>query len=82
MTVSVLLFGPQAQLVGERAVQVQIEGTRINCTELRTALAKAAPVLTPSLSHSWFAVNHAYASEDQQIGPDDEVALIGMVSGG
>lgn len=82
MRVTVKLFGPQAQQVGRREVTVELGAARPTCAEVRTALQDAAPELATSLPGSWFAVNHAYVDEQHVIAADDEVALIGMVSGG
>ncbi len=80
--ITVKVFGPEATAAGRREVTVAVEAERPNCAELRRALAEAEPALAPRLDHCRFAVNNDYAAEDQRIGPDDEVALIGPVSGG
>lgn len=82
MRVDVLIFGPQASLVGSDRVPIALAGDRPSVSDVIAALGVAAPALAPSLDTSRLAVNHAYASEDQVILPGDEVALIGMVSGG
>ncbi len=46
------------------------------------ALAQDAEPLAPSLASSRLAVNHEFVDSEHVIKPDDEVALIGMVSGG
>jgi molybdopterin converting factor small subunit len=82
MRVSVLLFGPQATLAGARSVEVDVESDSPTATDILTALHEAAPALTGSLTSSRLAVNHEFAAADQTIHHGDEVALIGMVSGG
>ena len=82
MKVVVHLFGPQAQLVGETRVTVHLPDDAPTCGALRTALAREAPSLASSLATSRFAVNHEFADDDQRVADGDEVALIGMVSGG
>ncbi|HEX7010362.1 MAG TPA: MoaD/ThiS family protein [Phycisphaeraceae bacterium] len=82
MRITVLLFGPQAQRAGRRQVVVELPGTSTTCAELRKALAEAVPELATSLPNSRLAVNHAYADDNERITASDEVALIGMVSGG
>lgn len=81
MTVVVKLFGPDALAVGrpQLAFELPPEST---CRELRQKLRQAAPRLAGSLTASRFAVNHVFANEAQPLRPGDEVALIGMVSGG
>jgi molybdopterin converting factor small subunit len=82
MRVSVLLFGPQATLAGARSVDVVIQTDAPTASAVLTALREAAPALTGSLTSSRLAINHEFANADQSIQQGDEVALIGMVSGG
>ena len=94
MEVTVKLFGAEAEAVGEASVVVQVAGGAGNgadgvdgadgadCAAVRSALAAACPALEPLLSHARFAVNSSYATDDTVIMPGDEVALIGLVSGG
>ena len=82
MNVTVKLFGPQAMLAGRDAVIVTLPDEAVACGELRQALAEAEPRLAPSLPNSRFAVNHEYVREAHRVTATDEVALIGMISGG
>lgn len=82
MQINVLLFGPQATLAGARSVDVDLDSASPTAGEVLAALADAAPTLVGSLASSRLAINHEFASSDHTVGPDDEVALIGMVSGG
>ncbi|MEX0886391.1 MAG: MoaD/ThiS family protein [Phycisphaeraceae bacterium] len=82
MQVTVKLFGPQAQLAGCETLTLTLDAPQPTCGDLRIALADAAPPLAPSLPASRFAVNHEYVPDDQRISTDDELALIGMISGG
>ncbi len=82
MRVSVLLFGPQATLAGARSVDLAIEKEAPSVSDVLAALHEAAPALTGSLASSRLAINHEFAAADQTIRQGDEVALIGMVSGG
>lgn len=82
MRVSVLLFGPQATLAGARSVDVDIEDNAPTAGGVLAALREAAPALTGSLTSSRLAVNHEFVAAEQTIQQGDEVALIGMVSGG
>ena len=81
MTIAVKLFGPQAQLAGAREVRVEV-GDGATGAAVLAALGEAVPALRESLNGSRLAVDHAYVSEGQAIRPGQEVALIGMVSGG
>lgn len=82
MRINVLLFGPQATLAGARSVDVSVDNVAPTASDVLAALREAAPALTSSLKSSRLAINHEFAAGDQTIHQDDEVALIGMVSGG
>lgn len=80
MLVQVLLFGPEAAAVGRERLTVELE--RGDLAELRAAVAAAAPALAASLPAARFAINGEFASADARVAASDEVALIGLVSGG
>jgi molybdopterin converting factor small subunit len=82
MNVTVKLFGAQAQLVGRREVVVPLDEADATCAALRRGLAVAEPQLEASLTVSRFAINHEFADDERAISANDEVALIGMISGG
>ncbi|MEQ8848993.1 MoaD/ThiS family protein [Botrimarina sp.] len=82
MNVEVLLFGPQAAMVGARRLRVEVDSDHPTAEQVCQALSRHAPALRASLSSSRLAVNQSFAGPGQRVGPDDEVALIGMVSGG
>ncbi len=81
MRVRVLLFGPEADAAGASEVSVDVDETP-TCAALRAHLARAVPALVPSLPGCRFALNGEFAPDSSAIGEGDEVALIGMVSGG
>lgn len=82
MRVEVLLFGPQAAMAQADRIAINLDSATATAGQVLSALRQAAPTLAPSLDTSRLAVNHAYAYADDPITRDDEVALIGMVSGG
>lgn len=82
MRLEVLLFGPQAALVGERSVVIESPGDTVTAAEVIDRLATAAPALADSIGVSRLAVNHEFVGDDHSLLEGDEVALIGMVSGG
>ena len=82
MTVRVRLFGQEAHAVGQATVSVTLDDQPCTCAKLREALLTAEPRLATTLRHGRFAVNHVFASDAQPITATDEVALIGLVSGG
>ena len=82
MRFEVLLFGPQASLVGKQSAIIDTPSESPSASEVLNQLAQTEPELADSLRTSRLAVNHEFAEKDQAIGPEDELALIGMVSGG
>jgi molybdopterin converting factor small subunit len=81
MRIAVLLFGPEAAAVGRDCVEVEAPAAA-TCGDLRELLAAHHPALRRSLGAARFAVNSEFAPADRAIRPGDEVALIGLVSGG
>jgi molybdopterin converting factor small subunit len=81
MRVSVLLFGPEAAAAGSARVEVEAPAGS-TCADLREMLAARCPALRPHLPAARFAVNAEFAEPQAIITPADEVALIGLVSGG
>lgn len=82
MTIDVLLFGPAAEAAQTGRLPVPVEGGAVTCAELRQRLATLVPALERLLPASRFAVNHAFVADSHVVRPTDEVALIGLVSGG
>ncbi|MGQ0628624.1 MAG: MoaD/ThiS family protein [Phycisphaerales bacterium] len=81
MVLSVLLFGPERAALGRSRVEVTVsEGA--GPAEILRALAEQAPALAPLLRSGRIAINGAFAPPDARAAPGDEVALIGLVSGG
>jgi molybdopterin converting factor small subunit len=82
MTIDVLLFGPMAARAGTGRIRVRLPEAPPTCSSLREALARDRPELADHLPLHRFAVNARFAGEETVIREGDEVALIGMVSGG
>lgn len=78
----VKLFGPQARLVGRREIRVEATGPVVTCAAIRQVLAVVEPRLADSLAVSRLAVNQQFADDATRVQPQDELALIGMISGG
>lgn len=76
MVIHVRVFGADAELVGAEAVPVSMK-SGATCGQLLDELKRLHPQLTGRI-----ALNHAFAAVDQPIAQHDEVALIGLVSGG
>ncbi len=82
MRLTVKLFGPEAALVGRSEVEVELGPGQATCADLRQGLASAQPRLAAALGRCRLAVNHEFAGDEVELKPGDEVALIGLVSGG
>ncbi len=81
LEVRVKLFGPEARTAGVAEVSIFVgEGARASAVP--AGVERACPALRGRLGHCRVAVNHAFAGDEALIGPGDEVALIGLVSGG
>lgn len=81
MEVRILLFGPAADAAGAGRVTIRLDGER-TVAALSDAIVRAHPALATAVREGRFAVNHAFASPSTTIRPEDEVALIALVSGG
>jgi sulfur carrier protein ThiS len=81
MTIVVHLFGPQAVLAGTRELPVDVP-SGITAGDLLASLAATDARLAPSLRYSRIAVNFEFVGADAVVTEHDEVALIGMLSGG
>lgn len=81
MEVRVLLFGPEAAAAGCADVRLHIDGV-CTCASIKRELARSVPALAGVVGSARLAVNSEFASPEQAIMPGDEIALIGMVSGG
>src|SRR5262245_23561331 len=79
--VRVLLFGPEAAAVRRESVEVEV-AEPATCEGVRSRLAAEFPALRAHLGSGRFAVNHEFAPMERAIRAGDEVALIGLVSGG
>ena len=82
MELTIKLFGPPAQAVGSGCVMVSLPAHSPTCAALRVALMEGRLELARLLPKCFFAVNHRYATEEQELRATDEIAIIGMVCGG
>lgn len=80
--VRVRLFGQQAELMAAREISVPVTESALTATSLLKAIAEAYPDLQQSLPVSRLAVDHQYIDDTQVIDPSQEIALIGLISGG
>lgn len=72
-------FGITRELLGGKEPFIEIQGQTVG--DLRMELARRYPELL-GLKSLYIAVNGDYASEDQVLTSQDEIALIPPVSGG
>jgi molybdopterin converting factor small subunit len=82
MEVRVLLFGPERAAAGTDALRITLAGGGGTCADVRREVLAAAPSLASLLPAARFAVNHTFVPDSHPIRENDEVALIGLVSGG
>ncbi|GIW75335.1 MAG: hypothetical protein KatS3mg104_0398 [Phycisphaerae bacterium] len=78
----VLLFGPIAQTAGTTCAEVMIEQPDILVEQLIETLCRQNPGIASSVRTCRIARNHAFAQDHERVSFRDELALIGMVSGG
>jgi len=83
MRLKILVFGPLADAVGGRLVHLDVPETPpLDGAGVLRLIGAAHPVLRPLLPASRLAINARFASPADTVTPADELALIGMVSGG
>lgn len=80
--ITVKLFGPVAQQAARRSVDLSFSHAAVTCAQVLRQLAQADPALARLLPSHRLAVNSEFARDDQPVNAEDDVALIGMVSGG
>lgn len=80
--VQVLLFAGLADRIGTSIITVPVKEFPISTGELKAIIRETYPDAGPLIDISFAAVNQQYATEDNLITINDEVALIPPVSGG
>lgn len=80
---NVLLFGPYAEAANAPAVEVTLpEDSPPTAGQVMESLAEQQPDLRAMLSAAMLAVNCRCVRSDHPVGEEDELAVIGLVSGG
>lgn len=82
MQINVKLLGVVAQMMARREIPLDFATERVTCDALKKRLLAHCAEHSRMLSACRLAVNHEFAAPDQWVNERDEVALIGMVSGG
>jgi molybdopterin converting factor small subunit len=81
MNVTVKLFGPEARQASRPEVSVTVAHDA-RAIDVLEALEKACGPLEGKIAHCRLAVNHEFVDPFKRVSAGDELALIGMVSGG
>ncbi|MEQ9617103.1 MAG: MoaD/ThiS family protein [Phycisphaerales bacterium] len=83
MSLAVHLFGPYADVAGTRSVEIELrEHASLSANAVIERLAIQVPELRPLLRSSRLAVNCECVPGETQVREGDELAIIGLVSGG
>ncbi|MDH3425652.1 MAG: MoaD/ThiS family protein [Acidimicrobiia bacterium] len=82
MTYQVLLFGAEAMAAGTKTVDIANDDPAVTTADLKTLLIEAVPAIAGTVPTCRVAVNQTFVADDHKIVATDEIALIGMVSGG
>lgn len=82
MQVTVRLLGVVGQIMARREILLEFATEPVTCDDLKKRLLANCAEHSRVLSACRLAVNHEFALPDDMVHERDEVALIGMVSGG
>lgn len=82
MRIRVRLLGNEAAVVGSDHVDVMLRVAAPTAGDVLVAIGEAAPSLKGGMKGIRVAVNHQFVGTEVVIKAGDEVALIGLVSGG
>lgn len=82
MKVTVLLFGPYAEAVNDSSVTVDLPSPSCTAGEVKAQLAEQFPELRGMLEPAVLAVNQQAVRPNHAVSEADELAVIGLVSGG
>ena len=82
MKLSILLFASLKTKVGSDRLALELPGDSASVEEVLAAAIIAKPQLEASLRTTIVAINKEFASKDQVIVAEDEVAFFPPVSGG
>lgn len=82
MQVQVMLFGPIADMLGSSTIAVNTPNAQPTARVVLDSLGAQNPTVSDAVRACRLAINHSFAHDDAVVGAGDEVALIGLVSGG
>jgi molybdopterin converting factor small subunit len=78
----ILLFGQEARACQRTELVILDQRPSLTIAQLSQQAALVEPRLAPYLDTARWAVNQSFADQATLVQPGDEIALIGMVSGG
>lgn len=79
---TVRVFGMQSQAIGADRLTLDDVRYPVLASHVLTRIAETYPELSGSIGASRLAVNHEFADSQTLIHCGDEVALVGLISGG
>lgn len=79
-TLRIALFAGMAEAAGTRTAEIRWQGGSV--ADLRADLEAAYPAIAGLLARSAVAIGNRYATEDADVPPTADVAIIPPVSGG
>jgi len=78
----IALFAGLAERLGARMLTIEFEESSLSVGEIKRRLMERHPEEAELLSVSFMARNQAFAADDAEVSPEDELALLPPVSGG
>lgn len=81
MNIELLLFASAKDLFGESQIPLKLP-TGATIADLKSALIKRQPEAASLIGRCAFSVDQQYATDDMELNPHHEIAMIPPVSGG
>lgn len=82
MKLIVRYFAAARELAGTTVEEVDVDGARCSCDDLREVLARRHARLSPYISRMRFAANGDFVERDASFGDGDEIDVMPPVAGG
>jgi molybdopterin converting factor subunit 1 len=82
MKLTIRLFAGLAESIGHTHITLTVKQIQITVEQLKELLIQEYPHAAQTISISFIAINQAYASAEEYVLGEDEIALIPPVSGG
>jgi molybdopterin converting factor small subunit len=81
-TFKVKMFGLFREAAGKKEVTLSFDSGHITVADLKKRLLDSYPALASTNTSTLIAVNRKVAADSATVLPDDEIALLPMISGG